>query len=240
MHSRKADISGFSSSLATSIKPDSAAQIVICPPAPYIGAFPTGPWQMGAQDCSSETKDGAFTGDISANMLADCGAHYVILGHSERRAGRAESSLLVASKLLAAQAAGLTAILCVGESAQERAQGLAFAVVQQQLALSLPQGVQPERLVIAYEPVWAIGTGVTPSLLQIDSMHQLIHYSLRQRFAAIVPVLYGGSVKPENAADILSIDSVNGALVGGASLKAESFAAIIHAAVGAAIGAAKK
>ncbi len=205
----------------------SAVEIVICPPATLIGLFATEFSDegvgIGGQDCHP-MPSGAHTGDISAEMLADAGAAYVIVGHSERRADHGETNALVLQKAKAARRAGLTPIVCVGETEAERRAGRERDIVEVQLAQSLPAG--DSDLVIAYEPVWAIGTGLTPTIDEIAGMHAFI----RRQAGEGVRILYGGSVKPSNAAEILRIPDVDGALVGGASLKADDFAAIIRAA----------
>lgn len=211
------------------------AELVVCPPATLLGAFPalaagTG-LTIGAQDCHPEPS-GAHTGDISAEMIADAGAGFVIVGHSERRADHGETDALVRSKAEAAHRAGLVAIVCVGESEAERDAGKALDVVVGQIDGSVPNGAKGENLVIAYEPIWAIGTGRTPSEGDIEEMHRAIRQALRARFGAgaeSIRLLYGGSVKPENAGTILKLADVDGALVGGASLKATSFIGIARA-----------
>lgn len=211
------------------------AEILVCPPATLIAAAAQlcvgTPVAIGGQDCSPEVF-GAHTGDLSAEMLKDAGASYVIVGHSERRMDHGESDALVAAKGAAALGAGLKVILCVGETEAERAAGHAEARVAAQLEHSLPQGRSAAgRVAIAYEPVWAIGTGVTPSPRDVVAMHAF----LRQRLKTLltdgeaVRLLYGGSVKPGNAAELLCSPDVNGALVGGASLKAPEFLAIAKA-----------
>ena len=204
-----------------------ALEIVICPPATLIGLFATEfsdeGIAIGGQDCHP-MPSGAHTGDVSAEMLADAGAAYVIVGHSERRADHGETSALVREKAKAALRAGLTPIICVGETEAERRAGRECDIVEVQLAESLPAGDRD--FVVAYEPVWAIGTGLTPTADEIADMHAFI----RRRVGEGVRILYGGSVKPSNAAEILKIADVDGALVGGASLKADEFAAIIRAA----------
>lgn len=209
--------------------PAPRATILICPPATLLGAMAaelTGrKVAVGGQDCHEATK-GAHTGDISAAMLADSGAHYVILGHSERRADHGESSSLVAAKAQAAYGAGLTAIICVGETEAQRDAGTTLAVVLEQLGTSLPDGAQASNTVVAYEPVWAIGTGRTPTLEQIAEVHDALRAALPD---TDIPLLYGGSVKPDNAAAIFALANVDGALVGGASLKAADFGQIVQA-----------
>ena len=202
-------------------------EVLICPPATLIAAL-AAPARavgvaVGGQDCHPKPS-GAHTGDISAEMLKDAGASYVIVGHSERRADHEESDGLVRAKAEAARRAGLIPIVCVGETEAERRAGRQEQIVGAQLAGSLPGG--EGGLVIAYEPVWAIGTGLTPTLGDIAAMHGFI----RERAGEGVRILYGGSVKPSNAREILATENVNGALVGGASLKADEFYAIIAAA----------
>jgi triosephosphate isomerase len=186
---------------------------------------------VGAQDCHAQAK-GAFTGDVAAPMLADAGAGFVILGHSERRALHGESDALVQAKSAAALAAGLGVILCVGETEAERDAGEAISVVAGQLKGSLVEGAAA-KLAVAYEPVWAIGTGRVPSVEDVAAMHAAIRAELLAFYGdagAAVRILYGGSVNAGNAVELLSVPEVGGALVGGASLTAESFGAIIHAA----------
>ncbi|GAB4180396.1 MAG: triose-phosphate isomerase [Thalassobaculales bacterium] len=218
-------VADIGESLARQGRP--AAELLVCPPFTLLGVLAgtvaAHGLALGGQDCHAKAS-GAHTGDVAAPMLADLGASYVILGHSERRADHGEGDDLVRAKAVAAAAAGLTPIVCVGETLAEREAGRAVAVVEGQLAGSLPGGAGP--LVVAYEPVWAIGTGRTPTLEDIAAMHAAI----RARVGQGVRILYGGSVKPENAAEILALAEVNGALVGGASLKADSFLAIARAA----------
>lgn len=188
--------------------------------------------ELGGQDCH-DAPSGAFTGSISAEMLADAGARLVILGHSERRGGMGETDALVAAKVDAAIAAGLEPIVCVGETLEQREAGQAAAVVSAQLAGSLADGLSERSFAVAYEPVWAIGTGLTPSLDQIAEVHAALRAAMVRRLgqaALRAPILYGGSVKPDNAAEILGAPEVGGALVGGASLKADDFLKIIRAA----------
>ena len=209
--------------------------VVICPPATLLAQLTatasTAGIVSGGQDCHAAA-NGAHTGDISAVMLADSGAQYVIVGHSERRADHGETSEAVRHKAEAGLAAGLCPIICVGETEAERDAGRADDVVAQQLATSVPADWIGKGIVVAYEPVWAIGTGRTPSLNEIAQMHRRIRSELSARFGAAgsaVRLLYGGSVKPANARDILALENVNGALVGGASLLANDFHAIISA-----------
>ena len=184
--------------------------------------------RIGGQDCHWEDS-GAFTGDISAPMLADAGALAVIVGHSERRLGHQESDEQVRSKTQAAWRAGLTAIICIGETEFERHAGATLSRLERQIGESVPDGAKADNLVIAYEPVWAIGTGRTPTPADVAEVHGFIRKRLRTRFGSEgdgVRVLYGGSVKPSNATEILTVDNVDGAPVGGASLKAEDFLGI--------------
>jgi triosephosphate isomerase len=209
--------------------------VLICPPATLISkavdAASGSAIAIGGQDCHAAEK-GAHTGDVAANMLADAGATHVILGHSERREDHGESDALVNTKSQAAWGAGLTAVICLGESLEEREAGKTLDVIGAQLAASTPDGATGANTVIAYEPIWAIGTGKVPTLEQIGEVHDFIRAGLVERFGAegeAVRVLYGGSVKPSNAADIFAVSNVDGALVGGASLKASDFNAIISA-----------
>ena len=212
-----------------------AADLMICPPATLLCAFATkaegSPVAIGAQDCHAETS-GAYTGDLSADMLRDAGAVAVIVGHSERRAGHGETDAAVQAKARAAIRAGLTAILCVGETREEREAGATIARIERQLAGSLPRTFEGGTLVIAYEPVWAIGSGLTPTPKDVAEVHETIRKLLVSHDKSAGPkvrILYGGSVKPDNAGTLLRIPDVNGALVGGASLKAEDFLAIAAA-----------
>jgi triosephosphate isomerase len=212
------------------------ARVAICPPSILIhrmaAALDGTPVLVGGQDHHWDDA-GAFTGDISAEMLADAGAKLVILGHSERRAGYRETDDLVASKVKAALKFGLEPIVCVGETLDERKAGKALEIVTGQVRGSLPGELAGKAFSVAYEPVWAIGTGLTPTTPEIEEVHRAIRATLVERFGGeggSVPILYGGSVKPGNAAEILHADEVGGALVGGASLKAEDFLGIIRAA----------
>ena len=202
--------------------------LLVCPPAtllwPVGEAIAGSAVALGGQDCAAAEK-GAFTGDVSAEMLKDAGCTYVILGHSERRQMHAESDAQVRDKVAAAWRVGLVAILCVGETRAEREAGQEQAVCCSQLSGSLPDGADAARLVVAYEPVWAIGTGLTPTLADITDIHRAI----RAAIPAGTRILYGGSVNPRNAAEILALNEVDGALVGGASLKGEDFWAIAEA-----------
>jgi len=208
------------------------AELMVCPPATLIALFAAAARgsavRIGAQDCHTEAY-GAHTGDISAEMLADAGATAVIIGHSERRADHRETDAMARAKTQAAWRAGLLAIVCVGELRAEREAGKTMDVVGRQLDGSLPDGATAARLVVAYEPVWAIGTGLTPTPRDVAETHAFIRHRLVARFsvdAARIRILYGGSVKPANARDLLTMPDVNGALVGGASLKAVDFLGI--------------
>jgi triosephosphate isomerase (TIM) len=209
-----------------------AVDILICPPATLVAEFAAAaagsPVRIGAQDCHAEPA-GAFTGDLSAEMLKDAGASAVIVGHSERRSYHRETDGDVRAKALAARRAGLCAIVCVGESRSERDGGRALSVVGTQLDGSVPDGATALNLVVAYEPVWAIGSGLTPTPNDIAEMHGLVRRRLVARFGTEgegIRILYGGSVKPANARELMQVADVDGALVGGASLKADEFLAI--------------
>ncbi|SRR5579872_2504130 len=207
-----------------------AVDLMVCPPATLIAGFAAKaqgtPVVIGAQDCHAEAA-GAYTGDISAEMLRDAGATAVIVGHSERRRYHGESDAVVRAKALAAQRAGLLAIICIGETREQRDAGRTSDILRAQLNGSLPDNGQ--NIAIAYEPVWAIGTGATPTHDDVAEMHALIRERLSSHFAEsgrASRILYGGSVKPGNAKDLLAVADVDGALVGGASLKADDFLAI--------------
>ncbi len=208
-----------------------ACELLVCPPATLLAilgeALGGSQILLGGQDCHAEAK-GAHTGDLSVEMLKDAGCTHVIVGHSERRSDHRESDAEVRAKAAAARRAGLVAIVCVGESEAERVAGRALAVVARQLAGSIPAEMRADDLVIAYEPVWAIGTGRTPTVKEVGEMHAHIRERLVDSVAepARVRILYGGSVKPGNAAELLAVDNVDGALVGGASLVAGDFWAI--------------
>ena len=208
------------------------AELMVCPPATLIREFAASAQGsgviIGGQDCHAEPT-GAHTGDISAEMLADAGAVAVIVGHSERRTDHHETDAMVRAKAQAAFRAGLTAIVCVGEQRSQREAGKTLDVVGSQLQGSLPDGATAAKLVIAYEPVWAIGSGLTPAPTDVADVHGFIRKRLTERFSAAgarIRILYGGSVKPSNAGELLTIADVNGALVGGASLKAADFLGI--------------
>ncbi|PZO03948.1 MAG: triose-phosphate isomerase [Alphaproteobacteria bacterium] len=226
--------------LQAALKADpSHARVVLCPPATLIAPMASalaapGPdsdsIELGGQDCHASPR-GAFTGSISAEMLADAGAQLVIVGHSERRAVFGETDADVAAKVEAVLAAGLEPIICIGETLAERQAGQAIAVVQDQIAGSLPLSLAGRAFAVAYEPVWAIGTGLTPTLEQIAEVHAAIRIAMVKTLgetASKTPILYGGSVNPANANDILAVPEVGGALVGGASLKAADLLSIIR------------
>jgi triosephosphate isomerase len=215
---------------------DPTVDLLICPPATLLHRMSeltaSSPISVGGQDCHT-APSGAHTGDISAEMLHDAGATAVILGHSERRTNHEENSEMVRTKARTAQAIGLTAIICLGESLSQRESANTLDIIAGQLAASLPDNSTAENLVIAYEPIWAIGTGKIPTLAQIGEVHDFIRTRLERRFGAGVGrgtrILYGGSVKPDNAAEIFRVPNVDGALVGGASLTAADFSPIIKA-----------
>lgn len=206
--------------------------VLLCPPATllYVAtALCTDNLLMiGAQDCHQDDA-GAHTGDISAEMIADCFGTHAIVGHSERRTDHGETDALVRAKAEAAHAAELTAIVCIGETADERTSGRTLDVLKRQLAGSVPDGATSENTVIAYEPVWAIGTGLTPTVADVEEAHAFMRQELVSRFADAgkgMRILYGGSVKPSNARELMAVANVDGALIGGASLKASDFLAI--------------
>ena len=213
-----------------------ACRVALCPPSTLIERMVRttsgSPIEIGGQDCRAETH-GAFTGDVSPEMLKDAGATLVILGHSERRQGYGETDRLVSAKADAALAAGLAPIVCVGETLEQREAGRAVEVVRSQIMASLPLALAGRAFAVAYEPVWAIGTGLTPTLQQIEEVHRAVRAAMIERLGlgiSTTPILYGGSVKPDNAAEILAVPEVGGALVGGASLKAADFVGIIRGA----------
>ena len=206
--------------------------MVVCPPTtllwPVSESLMGSPILLGAQDCH-KANHGAYTGDISAGMLADLGCRYVILGHSERRTGHSETSEMVAHKVEAAQLAGLVTIVCVGETQEQRAAGKTEVVIEEQVRKSLPGSFQASNLVIGYEPVWAIGSGEVPSVSDIERVHRVIRRTLGT-VGESIRVIYGGSVAPNNAATILANPEIDGALVGSASLNSDGFWAIAEKA----------
>jgi triosephosphate isomerase len=213
----------------------SPARVAICAPATLIERLARGVAGTdvipGGEDIHTEA-EGAFTGDVSGEMVADAGARMVILGHSERRTYHHETDALVAAKAKAALRAGLEPIVCVGETLEERKAGRTIEVICGQVKASVPAEIKGSPFAVAYEPVWAIGTGLTPTLEQIEEAHVALRKALVEALGeagARAPILYGGSVKPANAAEILKASEVGGALVGGASLKAQDFLAIIRA-----------
>lgn len=213
-----------------------SVDVCVCPPAIYLQSLMAlegaGSLTFGTQDCSYHSRYGAYTGEISSAMIKDAGASYVILGHSERRQYYGESNEVVSKKTLRAHEEGLNAIVCVGETLSEREAGIHTSVVIMQLMESLPPSVSGVNLVVAYEPVWAIGTGKTATTEDIREMHGVIRRFVQEKLdnPDSIRILYGGSVKAENAAEIFAVENVDGALVGGASLKADQFLAIIDAA----------
>ncbi|MGB0630402.1 MAG: triose-phosphate isomerase [Alphaproteobacteria bacterium] len=237
MHGSNAFASDLAGTLADRMTGtgDAGFEMLLCPPALLLGtvrtAVGTSGIAVGGQDCHT-AEQGAHTGDIAAAMLADAGCGYVIVGHSERRADHGEDDALVRAKASAAQVAGLVPVVCIGETLDQRDAGAAVDVVTEQLRGSVPDGSSAATLVVAYEPVWAIGTGRTPTPADIAEVHDAIRAVLSDiaKDGDGVRILYGGSVKPENAAEILAIDNVNGALVGGASLKADDFWGIAQSA----------
>lgn len=240
MHGRLGDLSALTTVAALAGPAAEAVDILFCPPTPLIAdaaRLTKGlPVRVGAQDCAEFADDGPYTGEVSAAMLADVGASAVIVGHSERRAGRAETDLQVRLKAETAAVSGLAPIVCVGETLDARLAGKAGEVVGRQLAVSLPH-TPPIGLVVAYEPIWCVGTDRTPTLREIEAMHAQVRAALTARFGSAaerVRVLYGGSVSSKNAAEILAAEGVDGALVGRASLNPAEFAAIIAACPAAA------
>jgi triosephosphate isomerase (TIM) len=236
MHGTAAELGEISRLLASlAIGPKAACDILLCPPATLIskmaGTASGSAIAIGGQDCHAKTS-GAHTGDVSAEMLHDAGARYVIVGHSERRADHAETDATVKAKAAAAHRAGLIAIVCVGETIDQRKAGKTLDVVLGQIRGSLPASMTAANTVIAYEPVWAIGTGLTPTAADVADVHGAIRrdlQSLHPAAGASLRLLYGGSVKPSNARELMAVADVNGALVGGASLKADDFVGIIAA-----------
>lgn len=213
-----------------------SVELALCPPFVHLeavgGALSGAGVELGAQDVSRHPHDGACTGEISAPMLADMGCRYVIVGHSERRQYHGETDEIIAAKAAQAMECGVIPIICVGETLDQRQAGQTAAVIESQVGAAVPSPAAGGDLVVAYEPVWAIGTGLTASAAQIEDVHAQIRALLEKRLAepAHLRIIYGGSVKPENAGEILSLANVDGALVGGASLKAETFLAIAQAA----------
>jgi triosephosphate isomerase len=233
MHGLAASLAELSSLLDRLTKhPVPGTDIMVCPPATLLSrardTLLGSAVALGAQDCATQTS-GPHTGEISAEMLADAGARAVIVGHSERRIEHGESNALVRAKATAAHRAGLAAIICIGETEAERRDGRTLEIVGGQLEGSLPPSASAANTVIAYEPVWAIGSGLTPSTRDVTEAHGFIRNELAKRHAqdGALRILYGGSVKPANAAELLSVDNVNGALVGGASLNAADFYGIL-------------
>ena len=225
MNGLRADGIALARAVAAQAREPQACELLVCPPATLLAAVGevlsgSDVW-LGGQDCHAAPA-GAFTGSISAEMLRDAGCSHVIVGHSERRHGLGETDADVRAKTEAAWRAGLVAIVCVGETRAEREAGRAVEIVAAQLVGSVPQSAGAAKLVIAYEPVWAIGTGLTPTMADIAEMHAAI----RRQIPAGTRILYGGSVNPRNAGEILALGEVDGALVGGACLKAEDFSAI--------------
>ncbi len=233
MNGLKSSLAEFEAMLARASDVVDKADLLVCPPATLLAGFAerargSGMLSLGAQDCHTEPS-GAHTGDLSAEMLADAGASAIIVGHSERRADHGETDVEVRQKAEAVWRAGLTAIVCVGETQHQRDQSQTLDICRGQLNISLPDGARSDNLVVAYEPVWAIGTGVTPTAGDVEQIHGFIRELLIARFkgeGARIRILYGGSVKPSNAAELMAVANVNGALVGGASLKAADFLAI--------------
>jgi triosephosphate isomerase len=233
MNGLRASMTEFEAMIAGASKVTGKADLLVCPPATLIAAFAvqlsgSKSVAIGGQDCHPKPS-GAHTGDISAEMLADAGASAVIVGHSERRADHGESDGLVRQKAQAAWRAGLTAIVCIGETQGQRDAGQTLDICRAQLQGSLPEGSRADNLVVAYEPVWAIGTGLTPTAKDVEQIHKFIRETLIAGFkdeGARMRILYGGSVKPSNARELMGVANVNGALIGGASLKASDFLAI--------------
>jgi triosephosphate isomerase len=233
MNGLKSSLAEFEAMLAGASDVAGKADLLVCPPATLLAGFAerargSSMLSLGAQDCHAKPS-GAHTGDLSAEMLADAGGSAIIVGHSERRADHGETDIEVRQKAEAAWRAGLTAIVCIGETQHQRDQGQTLDICRGQLNISLPDGARSDNLVVAYEPVWAIGTGLTPTAGDVEQIHGFIRELLIARFkgeGARIRILYGGSVKPSNAAELMAVANVNGALVGGASLKAADFLAI--------------
>ena len=237
MNGVAADLATVVEDLKASLRSEPAScRVALCPPSTLVDRMADAvrghDIEVGGQDCRPETH-GAYTGGVSAGMLRDAGATLVIVGHSERRQEFGETDQLVSAKAEAAVREGLAPIICVGETLEQREQGRAVEVVRDQVMNSLPKAVLGRDFAVAYEPVWAIGTGLTPTLEQIEEVHRAVRAAMIERLglgSAAAPILYGGSVKPDNARDILAVPEVGGALVGGASLKAADFLGIIRAA----------
>ena len=233
MNGLRSSLAEFEAMLAGASRVEGKADLLVCPPATLIAAFAEKSrgargLAIGGQDCHPNPS-GAHTGDISAEMLADAGATAVIVGHSERRADHGESDVLVRQKAQAAWRAGLAAIVCIGETQAQRDAGQTLDICGGQLDGSLPEAARADNLVVAYEPVWAIGTGLTPTARDVEQIHRFIREALTRRLSgegARIRILYGGSVKPSNAKELMAVANVNGALIGGASLKATDFLAI--------------
>ncbi|HXH43336.1 MAG TPA: triose-phosphate isomerase [Bradyrhizobium sp.] len=232
MNGLKAQAAEFDAMLNGAADLTAKADLLVCPPATLVAAFAEKARgkqvAVGAQDCHPKAS-GAHTGDLAAEMLVDAGATAIIVGHSERRADHGESDALVRQKAEAAWRAGATAIVCIGETQAQRDAGQTLDILRGQLDGSLPDGATAANLVVAYEPVWAIGTGLTPTAGDVEQIHGFIRELLISRFkteGARMRILYGGSVKPSNAAELMAVKHVDGALVGGASLKAADFLAI--------------
>ena len=233
MNGLKSSLAEFDAMLAGASDVADKADLLVCSPATLLAGFAerargSSMLSVGAQDCHAKPS-GAHTGDISAEMLGDAGASAIIVGHSERRADHGETDVEVRQKAEAVWRAGLTAIVCIGETQHQRDHGQTLDICRGQLNISLPDGSRSDNLVVAYEPVWAIGTGLTPTAGDVEQIHGFIRELLIARFkgeGARIRILYGGSVKPSNAAELMAVANVNGALVGGASLKAADFLAI--------------
>src|ERR1700687_244182 len=233
MNGLKSSQAGVEAVLAGASEVAAKADLLVCPPATLIASYAkqargSKTLAIGAQDCHPKAS-GAHTGDISAEMLADAGAAAIIVGHSERRADHGETDVLVRQKAEAVWRAGLTAIVCIGETQHQRDAGQTLDICRGQLNLSLPDAARSDNLVVAYEPVWAIGTGLTPTVGDVEQIHRFIREFLMARFSsegARIRILYGGSVKPTNARELMAVANVNGALGGGGSLKAAYFSSI--------------
>lgn len=231
MNGIKADLAQIE---AIASRPPARSEVLICPPATLLiqaAEIAQGRIEIGGQNCHAQLS-GAHTGDISASMLRDCGANHVILGHSERRMEHRETDAKISVKAETAHAAGLVTVMCLGETAEDHEMGATLRIVERHLTHSLPDSATAANTVVAYEPIWAIGSGLTPTIAQISEVHDFMREKLVERFGTEgegMRLLYGGSVKPSNAGEIFAISNVDGALVGGASLKASDFGAIIDA-----------